>query len=45
MYGLAVAGEAGVRRVIRNLMADIDLTLALSGRKTKTIGEIDRSFI
>jgi len=30
-YGLAVAGEAGVREVIRNFFADIDLTLALTG--------------
>jgi isopentenyl diphosphate isomerase/L-lactate dehydrogenase-like FMN-dependent dehydrogenase len=30
-YGLAVAGEAGVRSVVENLLADIDLTLGLSG--------------
>jgi lactate 2-monooxygenase len=30
-YGLAVAGEAGVREVLLNLLADIDLTLALAG--------------
>jgi lactate 2-monooxygenase len=30
-YGLAVAGETGVREVIRNFFADIDLTLALTG--------------
>ena len=30
-YGLAVAGEAGVREVIRNFFADIDLTLVLTG--------------
>lgn len=30
-YGLAVAGEAGVREVIENLKADFDLTMALSG--------------
>lgn len=30
-YGLAIAGEAGVREVIRNFIADLDLTLALSG--------------
>ena len=30
-YGLAVAGEAGVRAVIRNLVAEYDLTLGLSG--------------
>jgi isopentenyl diphosphate isomerase/L-lactate dehydrogenase-like FMN-dependent dehydrogenase len=31
VYGLALGGEAGVREVIRNLVADFDLTLALSG--------------
>jgi isopentenyl diphosphate isomerase/L-lactate dehydrogenase-like FMN-dependent dehydrogenase len=31
MWGLAVAGEQGVRDVILNLLADLDLTLALSG--------------
>lgn len=30
-YGLAVAGEAGVRDVLRNLLADIELTLGLAG--------------
>jgi isopentenyl diphosphate isomerase/L-lactate dehydrogenase-like FMN-dependent dehydrogenase len=31
MWGLAVAGEEGVRHVLRNLLAELDLTLALSG--------------
>jgi isopentenyl diphosphate isomerase/L-lactate dehydrogenase-like FMN-dependent dehydrogenase len=31
VWGLAVAGEEGVREVIRNLRADLDLTLGLSG--------------
>ena len=31
VYGLALSGEAGVRDVIRNFVADFDLTLALSG--------------
>jgi isopentenyl diphosphate isomerase/L-lactate dehydrogenase-like FMN-dependent dehydrogenase len=30
-YGLAVAGERGVREVVRNLLADVDLTLGLAG--------------
>jgi isopentenyl diphosphate isomerase/L-lactate dehydrogenase-like FMN-dependent dehydrogenase len=30
-FGLAVNGEAGVRDVIRNLIADFDLTLGLAG--------------
>lgn len=34
MYGLALAGEDGVRQVLRNLIADFDLTMALSGKCT-----------
>ena len=30
-FGLAVAGEQGVRDVLANLIADIDLTLGLAG--------------
>jgi lactate 2-monooxygenase len=30
-YGLAVAGEKGVREVIRNTVADLSLTLGLAG--------------
>jgi hypothetical protein len=30
-YGLAVGGEEGVRDVVSNLLADLDLTLALAG--------------
>ena len=30
-FGLAVNGEAGVREVLLNLLADIDLTLGLAG--------------
>lgn len=33
-YGLAVAGEQGVREVLQNLIADFDLTLALSGHRS-----------
>ena len=31
VYGLALAGEAGVREVIQNLKAELDLTMGLSG--------------
>ena len=31
VYGLAVGGRAGVEEVIRNLMADFDLTMGLAG--------------
>jgi lactate 2-monooxygenase len=30
-YGLAIGGEAGVREVLRNLLADMELTLGLAG--------------
>ncbi len=43
VYGLAVAGQAGVERVIRNLTAEIDLTLALIGGDD--IKALDRSWI
>jgi lactate 2-monooxygenase len=38
MWGLAVAGEAGVREVIRNFIADFDLTMGLAG--CRSIAEI-----
>jgi len=31
VYGLGVAGEEGVRQVIRSFLAELDLTMALSG--------------
>jgi isopentenyl diphosphate isomerase/L-lactate dehydrogenase-like FMN-dependent dehydrogenase len=34
VYGLALAGEAGVRHVLRGILADLDLTLGLSGHRT-----------
>jgi isopentenyl diphosphate isomerase/L-lactate dehydrogenase-like FMN-dependent dehydrogenase len=33
-YGLAIAGEAGVREVLQNFKADFDLTLGLAGCRT-----------
>lgn len=30
-YGLAIAGEQGVREVVRNVLAELDITLGLSG--------------
>lgn len=38
-YGLALAGEDGVRTVIRNMKADFELTMALAGRGS--VDEID----
>ncbi|MFZ0475235.1 MAG: lactate 2-monooxygenase [Halobacillus sp.] len=43
MYGLAVAGERGVREVLQNMLADLDLTMALAGETTT--GELDRSVL
>lgn len=43
MYGLAVGGEEGVARVIRNLWADFDLNMALAGKKS--LSEIDRKML
>ena len=34
IWGLGVAGEDGVRQVLRSFLADVDLTLALSGYTT-----------
>lgn len=34
VYGLAMGGEEGVRHVLRCLLAELDLTLALSGHAT-----------
>jgi isopentenyl diphosphate isomerase/L-lactate dehydrogenase-like FMN-dependent dehydrogenase len=34
LWGLALAGEAGVRTVLRSLLGELDLTLALSGHTT-----------
>ena len=33
-YGLALAGEDGVRHVLRSLLADLDITLGLTGHRT-----------
>jgi lactate 2-monooxygenase len=43
MYGLAIAGERGVTEVIRNIVAELDLTMALTG--TRSLGDIDRSVL
>ena len=43
MWGLALGGEQGVREVLSNFLADLDLTLALSGYKS--FAEVDASTI
>jgi L-lactate dehydrogenase (cytochrome) len=40
-WGLALGGEAGVRQVVRSLLADLDLSMALAG--LTSIADIDRS--
>jgi lactate 2-monooxygenase len=35
VYGLALGGEAGVQAVLSQLMADLDLTMALSGARNR----------
>ncbi|WRP05879.1 lactate 2-monooxygenase [Rossellomorea aquimaris] len=43
MYGLTLAGEQGVKDVIRNTLADLDLTMALSGQAS--VSELDPSLL
>ena len=38
IYGLALDGQAGVEAVLRNMLAELDLTMGLSG--CRTVGEI-----
>ena len=33
-YGLAIAGEHGIREVIQNILAEFDLTMVLTGCAT-----------
>jgi isopentenyl diphosphate isomerase/L-lactate dehydrogenase-like FMN-dependent dehydrogenase len=42
-YGLALGGEEGVREVIRNLLADTDLTLGLAG--CPSVASVDRTLV
>ena len=42
-YGLSAAGEAGVRRAIQILKADLDRTLILLG--CPSVGELNRSYL
>jgi isopentenyl diphosphate isomerase/L-lactate dehydrogenase-like FMN-dependent dehydrogenase len=41
IWGLAVAGEQGVRDVVHNFMADLELTMGLSG--VRSCRELDAS--
>jgi lactate 2-monooxygenase len=42
-YGLAVAGEAGVAAVLRNFIAELDLTMGLAG--CRSVAEITREML
>lgn len=39
-YGLGIAGEAGVREVIRNVLAELDITVGLAG--LTSVSQLDR---
>ena len=43
LWGLAVAGEQGVRDVVANFMADFELTMGLSG--VRSCAEMDKSLL
>ena len=43
VYGLGLAGEAGVTHVLRSIMAEFDLTMALSGQTT--VAALDRHLL
>jgi len=42
-YGLALAGEEGVREVLGNIVAELELTMALAG--CATVADIDRGSV
>lgn len=43
IWGLGVAGEDGVNKVLRSFLADLDLTLALSGYAN--LSEVDETLL
>jgi lactate 2-monooxygenase len=42
-YGMALAGEDGAREVLKNLRADLDLTLSNAGQAS--VSDLDRSLL
>jgi lactate 2-monooxygenase len=40
-YGLGIAGETGVHEVIRNVLAELDITLGLAG--LTAVSQLDRN--
>jgi len=43
VYGLAVGGQAGVERVIKQMWAEVDTNLSLLG--AHSVRELDRSWV
>jgi isopentenyl diphosphate isomerase/L-lactate dehydrogenase-like FMN-dependent dehydrogenase len=43
MYGVALAGQRGVEEVISNVIAELDLTMSLTG--VRNIREINRDLL
>jgi isopentenyl diphosphate isomerase/L-lactate dehydrogenase-like FMN-dependent dehydrogenase len=43
MYGVALAGQRGVEEVISNVLAELDLTMSLTG--VRNVGEINRDLL
>jgi len=43
VYGLALAGASGVRAVLQGLLAELDLTMALSG--ISSLDQVSRDFL
>jgi len=43
IWGLAIAGEQGVRDVVQNFLADLDLTMGLSG--FRSVKDLDASIL
>jgi len=43
IYGLAVGGQSGVERVIKQMWAEVDTNLSLLG--AHSVGELDRTWI
>lgn len=42
-YGLGIAGETGVREVVRNVLAELDITLGLAG--LTSVSQLDRDVL
>lgn len=43
IYGLAVAGERGGKEVLRNMIANMDITMAVSAEKS--VSELNKSLL